>query len=144
LVATVLQFPDVAGVRLAVEGTPVDVFSAEGIVLDDPMTMASIRDLIGPIGLLSPAWGAEVAVPFDVLGRGATASRIGWTLVDWDGRIIVEGTEPVAGGGFTFTVPVPADLIDPEAPPYQHTLVVWDDVAGSRGVVGEYVLTLRS
>jgi hypothetical protein len=143
LVATVMQFPEVVGVRLAVDGAPVDVFSAEGIVLDDPMTMTSISEMIPAVGLLSPAWGADVTVPVAVSGRLATATSVGWSLVDWDGRIVAEGIEPVVDGRFAFAVPIAGATIDPEAPPYQHALVVWEDVDGSRQMVGEYVLTLR-
>jgi hypothetical protein len=53
-------------------------------------------------------------------------------MVDGDGRIVSDGTEAVVGGGFRFAVPIDGAVIDPDAPPYRHTLAVREAVAGGR------------
>ncbi len=143
LVATVLQHPDVNGMRLAIDGGLVGVFSSEGIVLDDPLTEQSIAAMIPPVAVVDPVWGAEVMVPFSVTGTAPTVGSVGWSLVDWEGRILVEGLAEVFDGAFSFEV-APGVEIDPEAAPYQHTLNVWHDEDGARSSVMECVLTLRS
>lgn len=46
---TVNQFPSVKGVRFALAGELVSVFSGDGIVLDKPVTCDSYRQVIGPV-----------------------------------------------------------------------------------------------
>ncbi len=45
---TVGQFPTVKGVRFALAGELVSVFTGDGIVLDKPVTCDSYRDVLGP------------------------------------------------------------------------------------------------
>ncbi len=144
LVATVMQVPGVSGMRLAIDGAVVNVFSGEGIVLDDPMTWDSISALVAPVAVAAPAWGATVPVPFEVSGAAPDALMVGWALTDWDGRIVVEGVAPVDAGTFQIDVEPPSDTVDPEAPPYQHTLIVWDATNGTQRHIMECVLTLRA
>lgn len=142
LVASVLDVPGTAGVRLAIDGTPVEVFSAEGIVLDDPMTLDSIREFIPPVAVASPAWGATVAVPFHAVGVAPGTSSVGWALTDGEGRILVEGVVPVQDGSFRIDVSPASGSIDPEPLPYQHTLIVWEDIEGVQQNVMQCVLSL--
>jgi len=142
LVASVLDIPGAEGVRLAIDGTAVDVFSSEGIVLDDPMTRDSIREFVAPVSVASPAWGATVSVPFRVNGSTREASAVGWALTDRDGRIVVEGVVPVDGVSFRIDVSPPSSAIDPAAAPYQHTLTVWEDIDGAQRNIMECVLSL--
>jgi N-acetylneuraminic acid mutarotase len=46
LVYTLTQFPTVRTVRFALDGTPVNVFSGQGIVLDHPVGRADYEDLL--------------------------------------------------------------------------------------------------
>jgi len=68
LTYTLTQFPTVRGVDLELDGTPVEVFSGEGIILDRPMTRRSYRDRLPPILVRSPAVGEEVSSPIRVSG----------------------------------------------------------------------------
>ncbi|MGQ0849210.1 MAG: GerMN domain-containing protein [Actinomycetota bacterium] len=46
LVDTVTAYdPAITGARLRLDGSPIEVFSSEGLVLDDPMTRQSFLDL---------------------------------------------------------------------------------------------------
>ena len=56
LVFTVTGYdPAITGVRLQLEGSPVEVFSGEGLILDDPMIRQSFRELMPGILVESPA-----------------------------------------------------------------------------------------
>jgi len=48
VVYTVTQFPTVKAVLFELDGTPVDVFSGEGIVLDHPVGRSDYKDLTTP------------------------------------------------------------------------------------------------
>ena len=69
VVYTVTQFPTVDAVRFHLDGEPVDVFSAEGIVLDEPVTREDYENLQPMIVVESPASGADVSSPITVTGR---------------------------------------------------------------------------
>jgi hypothetical protein len=68
VVYTVTQFENVDGVRFHLDGEPVEVFSAEGIVLDGPVGRKDYEDLLPPIVVLGPATGADVSSPLLVYG----------------------------------------------------------------------------
>jgi hypothetical protein len=53
VVYTLTQFPTVKSVRFALDGTPVNVFSSEGIVLDHPVGRSDYKDLV--LGTTAPA-----------------------------------------------------------------------------------------
>ncbi len=143
LVASVLEVPGTEGVRLAIDGTVVDVFSSEGILLDDPMTADSIRAFLAPVTVASPAWGATVSVPFQVVGSAPETLDVGWALTDAAGRVVVDGVVPVEAGMFRIDVVPPPGTVDADTPPYQHTLIVWQDIDGGQQNAMERVLTLE-
>jgi germination protein M len=68
VVFTLTQFPTVDAVTFQIDGEPVDVFSAEGIVIDHPQTRADFEELAPPIVVTSPAPGDEVTSPVTVEG----------------------------------------------------------------------------
>lgn len=68
VVFTLTQFPTVDAVEFQIDGEPVDVFSAEGIVIDHPQTRADFEELAPPIVVTSPAPGDEVSSPVTVEG----------------------------------------------------------------------------
>ena len=72
LVYTVTGFdPAITGVRLQLDGAPVDVFSSEGVVLDDPMTRDSFEALSPGILIESPAFDSWAPPPVTITGIAA-------------------------------------------------------------------------
>jgi germination protein M len=68
VVYTLTQFPTVRRVRFRLDGTPVNVFSSEGIVLDHPVGRRDYADLLPAITVETPKDGARVASPVRVSG----------------------------------------------------------------------------
>jgi germination protein M len=68
VVYTLTQFPTVQKVRFHLDGTPVNVFSSEGIVLDHPVGRADYSDLLPAITVDKPAPAAGVTSPVTVSG----------------------------------------------------------------------------
>ncbi len=68
LVYTLTQFPTVEGVALELDGRPVEVFSAEGLVLEPPMAREDFADLLPQILVEEPAIGQEVRSPVTIAG----------------------------------------------------------------------------
>jgi hypothetical protein len=68
VVYTLTQFPTIDRVRFELEGKPVRTFSSEGIVLDGPVNRADYRDMLPPIFVDRPAWGASLGNPGRVSG----------------------------------------------------------------------------
>ncbi len=68
VVYTLTQFSTVDKVVFELDGAPVDVFSAEGIILDHPMGRADFRDQLPPIFVDRPAFGAAIGNPAVVSG----------------------------------------------------------------------------
>ena len=68
VVYTVTQFPTVKAVQFRLDGEPVDVFSAEGIVLDKPVTRKDYEELLPAIVVESPSGIAPVENPIRVSG----------------------------------------------------------------------------
>lgn len=56
VVYTLTQFTTVKRVRFALDGTPVDVFSSEGIVLDHPVGRADYKNLVATPAPLAGTW----------------------------------------------------------------------------------------
>ncbi len=69
LVYTVTGYdPEITGVRLQLDGIPVDVFSSEGLVLDDPMTRESFENLLPGILIESPTFDDWARPPVTITG----------------------------------------------------------------------------
>jgi hypothetical protein len=68
LVYTLTQFPTVDGVALELDGRRVEVFPAEGLVLDAPMVRADFADLLPQILVEEPAIGERVTSPVTIAG----------------------------------------------------------------------------
>ncbi len=56
VVYTMTQFPTVKSVRFKLDGTPVDVFSGEGIVLDHPVGRSDYKDLAPTESAVTGTW----------------------------------------------------------------------------------------
>jgi sporulation and spore germination protein/galactose oxidase-like protein len=100
IVYTLTQFPTIRTVRFALDGTPVNVFSGQGIVLDHPVGRADYQDLLlgtnASTGApLAGRWSSLAASPLDVedartsvwtgtemivVGRHSTRARDGAVL----------------------------------------------------------------
>lgn len=68
VVFTLTQFPTVDAVNFEIDGEPVEVFSQEGIVLDEPQTRGHYEELAPPIIVTSPEAGEEVSSPVTIEG----------------------------------------------------------------------------
>ena len=68
VVYTLTQFPTVQKVRFRLDGSPVNVFSSEGIVLDHPVGRSDYADLLPAIVVDRPAPGDRVTSPATVSG----------------------------------------------------------------------------
>ncbi|HSC48771.1 MAG TPA: GerMN domain-containing protein [Gaiellaceae bacterium] len=68
VVYTLTQFPSVQKVRFRLDGTPVNVFSSEGLVLDHPVGRSDYVDLLPAISVAQPASGDRVTSPVTVAG----------------------------------------------------------------------------
>ena len=90
VVFTLTQFPTVDRVAFLIEGSPVSVFSAEGIVLDGPSVRADFEDFLPPIFVDRPAWGGTLSSPARVTGL-ANVFEAAFTVEirDADGRVLV-------------------------------------------------------
>jgi spore germination protein GerM len=65
---TLTQFSTVDRVLFQLEGTPVTVFSSEGIVLTGPAVRADFQDLLPSVFVDRPAWGGSLESPARVTG----------------------------------------------------------------------------
>jgi spore germination protein GerM len=68
VVFTATQFPEVDAVLFMIEGEPVEVFSAEGIVLDGPQTRADWYDEAQAVYVDVPLIGSVVGSPISLSG----------------------------------------------------------------------------
>jgi spore germination protein GerM len=91
VVHTLTQFPTVQGVVFRLDGKPVEVFSAEGIVLDHPQTREDYEDLAAPILVESPTPGETVSSPVRVTGTANVfEANFLAQVVDASGEILGE------------------------------------------------------
>jgi germination protein M len=129
---TLDQFPTVEGVSFELDGEPVDVFSGEGIVLDEPVTCADYEDLLPVIVVESPAPGQEIESGFKVTGSANVfEANVGYVLVGGDHTFDEGFTTATCGTGcrgeFSFRLRFEVDK------PLDATLVVHDDDAAGTG-----------
>ena len=86
VVYTLTQFPTVHAVRFHLDGTPVNVFSGQGIVLNHPVGRADYQDLLPPIVVEKPASGARVSSGAVVSGTANVfEANVGVEVLDRNG-----------------------------------------------------------
>jgi hypothetical protein len=111
VVYTLTQFPTVQGVQFQLDGTPITVFSGEGVVLDKPLTRADYTDQLPPIWVDRPAWGGVLGNPGRVTGqanvfeatfRVAILDGSGKTLTD---QLVTASCGTGCWGTFDVTLP---------------------------------------
>jgi hypothetical protein len=133
VVCTLDQFPTVKGVLFKLDGEPVDVFSGEGILLDQPVGCADYEDLLPVILVTSPTAGERVANPVTVRGSANVfEANVTVRILDENGDQIAHTfTTATCGSGcrgdFSVTVGYEVDHEQPG------TIVVHDDDAAGTG-----------
>ncbi len=91
MVFTATRYPGVEAVSLLIDGELVRVFSAEGIVIQSPLTRTAFIDLLPPIFVDDPPWGGPIDHPARLRGEAqVTDAEFITVLSDADGEIIAE------------------------------------------------------
>jgi germination protein M len=133
VVYTLTQFPTVDAVRFHLDGEPVDVFSGEGIVLDDPVTRKDYEDLLPMIIVERPLVGERVSSPLEIEGSANVfEANVTVRVLDARGRELARTfTTATCGTGCRgdFSVAVPFATAGEQ----RGTLVVSDDDADGDG-----------
>jgi spore germination protein GerM len=133
VVYTLTQFPTVQKVRFRLDGTPVNVFSSEGIVLDHPVGRADYADLLPAIVVTTPGSGDTVASPVTVSGTANVfEANVSVEVLDSGGKIVGKtSTTATCGTGCrgSYSVAVPFQVAKRQA----GTIVVHDDDAAGTG-----------
>ena len=92
VVYTLTQFPTVQGVRFELDGTPVEVFGGEGVVLSEPVGRDDYYDQLPAIFVDRPAWGGVLANPGRVVGIANTfEATFQVRIQDGAGRSLAQG-----------------------------------------------------
>jgi len=133
VVYTLTQFPTVQKVLFRLDGSPVNVFSSEGIVLDHAVGRSDYVDLLPAITVGQPAGGARVTSPLTVSGTANVfEANVTVEVHDAHDRIVGKTfTTASCGTGCagTFSVPVTYEVARAQA----GTIVVHDDDAAGTG-----------
>jgi hypothetical protein len=133
VVYTLTEFDTVRSVRFMLDGVPVDVFSGEGIVLEEPVGRRQYSELMPPILVESPSFGARVSSPFEVSGSANVfEANVTLRLLDRNGKELVRRfTTATCGTGcrgrFSIQIPYQVAVDQPG------TLVAQDDDADGDG-----------
>jgi len=133
VVYTLTQFPTVQKVRFRLDGTPVAVFSNEGIVLDHPVGRDDYANLLPPIVVQKPSPGTRVTSPVTVSGlANVFEANVTVEILGADGKVAGKTfTTASCGTGCrgTYSVAVSFKV----AKEQQGTIVVHDDDAAGNG-----------
>jgi sporulation and spore germination protein/immunoglobulin-like protein involved in spore germination len=133
VVYTLTQFPTVRKVRFRLDGTPVDVFSSEGIVLDHPVGRSDYVNLLPAIEVAKPAADASVTSPVTVAGTANVfEANVSVEVLDANGKVVGKTfTTATCGTGCRGKYSVPVTFkVDKEQ---RGTIVVHDDDAAGTG-----------
>jgi hypothetical protein len=144
LIYTLTRFGEIDGVRLQVEGVPVDVFGSHGIVLADPVVRTEFDTTLPAILMDTPAYWAEAGNPLNAAGTANVfEASVSLALVDGNGLIIWEGfTTATCGTGCRgdWAIEIPYDVEAPQ----MGALIAWEESArdGSQVNVREHPVWL--
>ena len=120
VVFTLTQFPTVDRVEFRLDGEPVDVFSGEGIVLDEPVDRSDYEDLMPAILVDQPTPGARISSPVTVSGSANVfEANVTVRVLDASGKELTKTfTTATCGtgcrGDFSVAVPFPAQTAGSE------------------------------
>jgi len=133
VVYTLTQFPTVQQVRFRLDGSPVNVFSSEGIVLDHPVGRSDYADLLPAIAVDKPAADDRVSSPVTVSGTANVfEANVTVEILDANGAVVGKTfTTASCGTGCRggYSVPVTYKV----AKEQRGTVVVHDDDAAGTG-----------
>jgi spore germination protein GerM len=92
VVYTITQFPSVQGVDFQLDGSAVEAFSGEGIVLDHPQTRADFEDLLPAIVVETPGPGDAVSSPLTISGTANVfEATVSYRIEDENGHSVADG-----------------------------------------------------
>ena len=133
VVYTLTQFPTVQEVRFRLDGSPVNVFSSEGIVLDHPVGRSDYSNLVPAIVVDKPAVDARVTSPVTVSGTADVfEGNVIVEILDAKGKVVGKTfTTASCGTGCrgSYSVPVTYKVGNGQG----GTVVVHDDDAAGTG-----------
>lgn len=133
VVYTLTQFPTVHKVRFRLDGSPVNVFSSEGITLNDPVGRADYAKLLPAIVVGKPTNGDHVASPVTVSGTADVyEANVSVEVLDAQSKVVgTAQTTASCGSGCrgTFSVAVRYKVDRKQ----QGTVVVHDEDAAGTG-----------
>ena len=133
VVYTLTQFPTVQKVSFRLDGTPVNVFSSEGIVLSHPVGRADYKELLPVIVVSQPTRGSRVTSPVTVSGSANVfEANVTVKVLDAEGRVVGSTfTTATCGTGCRGTYSV--DVRFRTGREQRGTIVVSDDDAAGAG-----------
>jgi hypothetical protein len=133
VVYTLTQFPTVQKVRFRLDGSPVNVFSSEGIVLDHPVGRSDYADLLPAIVVDTPAADDRIASPATVSGTANVfEANVTIEILNADGKVVGKTfTTASCGTGCRGDYSVPVTYKVAKQQP--GTVVVHDDDAAGTG-----------
>jgi Immunoglobulin-like domain of bacterial spore germination/Sporulation and spore germination len=133
VVYTLTQFPTVKKVSFRLDGTPVNVFSSEGIVLSQPVGRDDYKDLLPVIVVARPTAGSRVTSPVTVSGSANVfEANVTVKVLDASGKVLRSTfTTATCGTGCRGTYSV--DVRFRSDREQRGTIVVSDDDAAGVG-----------
>ena len=133
VVYTLTQFPTVKKVSFRLDGTPVNVFSSEGIVLSNPVGRGDYKDLLPVIVVARPTAGSRVTSPVTVSGSANVfEANVTVKVLDANGKVLRSTfTTATCGTGCRGTYSV--DVRFRSDREQRGTIVVSDDDAAGVG-----------
>ena len=136
LTFTLTRLDGVDGVLLVENGSPVSVFSSEGIVLDGPMVRADFEDQLPGILVDFPAAGETVPATFDISGVAAAFEGV-FQLEVLEGNTTLFAPDFVSTGSGIGFGSFDVEAVTGAAPGTNLTIRVWENSAEDGSVISE-------
>lgn len=136
LTFTLTRLDGVDDVLLMEGGSPVSVFSSEGIVLDGPMVREDFEDQLPGILVDYPAAGETVPATFDITGVAAAFEGV-FQLEVLEGNTIVFAPDFVSTGSGIGFGPFEVEAVTNASPGTNLTIRVWENSAEDGSVISE-------
>ncbi len=145
LVYTLTRFEEVDGIRLRLEGEPVEVFGGHGIVLDDPHGRTEFDTTLPAVLIETPIHGGIAGNPLVATGTANVfEATVSLALTDDDGLILWEGFATASCGTGCrgeWSVVIPYEVDEPQ----MGALIAWEESAadGSQTNIREHPVWLE-